>query len=290
MNLTNAGTEKLKLLTSAAGDIDVVCHYTDAASSTLVPSGAGTQGATITTATTTDILATPGASTTRALTFMSIRNVDASVLNDVTVVYDKNGTDFEVHKETLSPGECLEWSQELGFFKLAAGAIGFGELLMRVLDADATGQNVNTAQPWFPSQGGVALEAGVSYLFDGAMVLNRSAGATSHTTGMSFGGTATLTNINWIAHCREGDVQTLADSDMISAQSAANLQIKGTSTSTTEAIGVIVTGVVRINAGGTFIPQFTYSAAPGGAPSIKAGTYFNLRKLGVAFASKGTWT
>jgi len=290
MNLTNAATDKLELITSAAGNIDVVADFTEAASATLVPSAADVQHANIATAATTEICATPGANKTRALTFLSVRNRHASVVNDVTVVFNRGGTQRERHKETLQPGECLQWAQELGFFKLAAAASGFGDVFMRVLDADATGQNVATAQPWFPALGAVAVEAGVTYELEGKLVLTRAAGTTSHTTGIGFGGTATLTYIDWVAQCREGDVQTLADSDMISAQSAANLQVKAASISATEAIGVTVRGVVKINAAGTLIPQFTYSAAPGGAPTVEAGSFFKLTKLGAAFASKGSWT
>jgi hypothetical protein len=49
-------------------------------------------------------------------------------------------------------------------------------------------------------------------------------------------------------------------------------------------------GIVRINAAGTFIPQFQYSAAPGGAPTIQQNTFFMLRKLGSGSATtQGTW-
>jgi hypothetical protein len=288
--LTNAATDKLQLITSAAGNVDVVVAFVDAASSTLVPSGSGTQVTNITTAATTDILATPAASTTRAVEFISIRNKHASIVNDVTVVHDKAGTDTEIHKETLQPGEMLEYESGLGWFKLAAAATGFGDVLMRALIADQTGGNVSTAQNWFPTLGAVAVEAGVNYKMEGLLHTVRAAGATSHTTGLLFGGTATITAIQW--HCA---VNT-ADSDANIAQNrtagevATNTTVKAASTSTTEAFTMRLNGIVEINAAGTFIPQFIYSAAPGGAPTIERGTYFKLTKLGAAFQSKGTWT
>ena len=76
---------------------------------------------------------------------------------------------------------------------------------LRSLAADATGQNVNTAQPWFPSTGAVVLQAATSYLFSGRFWSTRAAGATSHTTGIGFGGTATLTDITWWGLAKEGE-------------------------------------------------------------------------------------
>jgi hypothetical protein len=53
----------------------------------------------------------------------------------------------------------------------------------------------------------------------------------------------------------------------------------------------VVKGVVSINAGGTFIPQYTLSAAPGGAYSTAAGSYIRINPLSASGAntSVGTW-
>jgi hypothetical protein len=54
---------------------------------------------------------------------------------------------------------------------------------------------------------------------------------------------------------------------------------------------VKVEGTVRISTTGTFIPQFTYSAAPGVAPLIGIGTYFRMRPLGTNAATfVGNWS
>lgn len=160
--------------------------------------------------------------------------------------------------------------------------------LYKILTSDNTGTNGNSAQPWFPTSGGVTLEAGATYLFEGQIHITRSAGSTSHTTGFSFGGTATITTIQGHHGAKEGDAATFADMDRCVFTSASNLQVKGASTSTTEVIVGVTRGFVVINAGGTFIPQFTYSAAPGGAPTIKAGTFFMLHKLPAS--TSGTWS
>lgn len=164
-------------------------------------------------------------------------------------------------------------------------------VLFRCLTADASGSNVNTAQPWFPTNGAVAVRASTSYIFRGRFWSTRAAGSTSHTTGISFGGTATLTDITWWGLCKEGDTAAIADADLVVANTAANTNVKAASTSTTENILLWVEGIVRVNGAGTFIPQFTYSAAPGGAPSIKEGTMFLLYPAGSnTVDTLGTWT
>ncbi len=79
-----------------------------------------------------------------------------------------------------------------------------GDEIFKILTGDDTGANSNTAQPWLPTAGGVAVEAGTLYWFEGHLHLSRSAGNTSHTTSILFGGTATLTFITGIAECKEG--------------------------------------------------------------------------------------
>lgn len=287
MIILAATTDKLRLITSAACDVDVHVSYEDR-NAAGANASAGRQNTTITTATTTDILSAPGSGIVRRAKTIIIRNTHASTSVDVTVVFDQNGTDFGLHKVTLRAGEALEYVEGVGFYLLATNIV---TPLIKVLSADDTGQNVNTAQPWFPTAGAVTVAADTTYLMTGALHTTRAAGSTSHTTGIGFGGTATLTSLKWWGQAGEGDVATLNDSDLIVAENATNLQIKAASTSTTEVIKFTLGGIVRVNAAGTLIPQFTYSSAPGGAPTIKANSYFRLDYLGTgSFASNGTWS
>lgn len=163
--------------------------------------------------------------------------------------------------------------------------------LFKILAADDTaGQNVNTAQPWFPTAGAVSVAANTTYTFEGQLWTTRSAGASSHTTGVSFGGTATLTDIFYFAQCKTGDANDLQTISGFEGNSASTLVVKAASTSTTENVLIRVRGEVRINAAGTFIPQFIYSAAPGGAPTVKNGTFFMMSPKGSgSVTTQGTW-
>ena len=155
--------------------------------------------------------------------------------------------------------------------------------LYKVIAAVA-GQNIGTVQPWFPSAGAVSVQAGVTYDFEGYLYLSRAAGATSHTTGLSFGGTATLTSIAGIVEAGTGDAAALVAADTVPFLGATNFTVKAASTSTTEQAWYKVKGTVVINAAGTFIPQFTYSAIPGGVPTITASF-----KLTPRANPLGTW-
>ena len=146
------------------------------------------------------------------------------------------------------------------------------------LTADATGTNVATAQPWFPSAGGVTLAAG-SYLFRGVLRTSRADGFVSHTTGVSFGGTAAITGIDYLGKGKKNDTNALADLQGFFGSAATTLVLKSSSNSPTEQTVIEVDGVVIIGTAGTFIPQFIYSAAPGGAPTIARGTFFTLRPI-----------
>lgn len=158
------------------------------------------------------------------------------------------------------------------------------------LDADATGSNVNTAQPLFPTLGSLTIPINVSFEFECEFVITRAAGTTSHTTTFGFGGTATIGSARYFVDvCNPSSnaltaVQRLYSTGTPPVITAAN-------TSATEIIMASVRGIIRTTGGGTLIPQFQYSAAPGGAPTIVANSFFRVRPLGAyALARVGNWS
>lgn len=104
-------TDKFQLVTSAAVNTDVHATYMDYSGGTATT---GRQNTAITTATTTDIVNVPGASTTRNVKYISIRNKGASS-QTVTVLFDQNGTDYEVISVALQPGSTLQYTDTGGW-------------------------------------------------------------------------------------------------------------------------------------------------------------------------------
>jgi hypothetical protein len=289
-------TLSLQVVTSAAGDIDITAPYMDASGSPLATTGGGVGKANATTATTTTLIAAPSSGVLRSIREVSIYNAHASVSNTITVQLFDGTNPYIQEKVVLAPGEKLDHIEGMGWMPINADGSfkqATGRLLFKALAADDTGgQNVLTAQPWFPTAGGVLLAGATTYKMEGRIINTRAAGAGSHTTSLLFGGTATLTSIDYDITWRTGDANAAAATNgPLRATSAAAVAFKAASTATTEDIDAEIEGIVRVNAGGTFIPQFQYNTTvPGGAPTAKRGQRFLMWPIGDNNAvSQGTW-
>lgn len=148
--------------------------------------------------------------------------------------------------------------------------------------------NVATAQSLF----GVGLTVAGATTYEMEIVFGvGTTGATSNSLGMSFLGTATLTGIGYMcdttnqatSHATQGAVSR------VYVQTAANTLIAAAVAAATFR-NCTVKGLVRVNASGTFIPNITYSAAPGAAPVVTADSYIKMTPLGPNTAlSIGAW-
>jgi hypothetical protein len=165
------------------------------------------------------------------------------------------------------------------------------------LNSNLVGANVNTAQSVFGV--GVTLSAGTVYAFEAVYGLSKSAGATAHNLGFGFGGTATVNNILYetvgsfiLSANLSGTLRTDASYPIGSvANSTANTNVYTSAAGAALSWVYIIRGTISINTGGTLIPQYTLSAAPGGAYSTVAGSYFSIYPIGASGAntSVGTW-
>ena len=161
------------------------------------------------------------------------------------------------------------------------------------LNTAVVGSNATGAQSLLGV--GVTLAASKIYEFEMVYNLAKTAGATSHTISLGFGGTATLNNIGYQIF--------YADLSAFVNTSGNNAQFNFIQTATATALTGNITranayeygfvkGIVSINGGGTFIPQYTLSAAPGGAYTTQIGSYFKISQLAASGANVniGTWS
>jgi hypothetical protein len=161
------------------------------------------------------------------------------------------------------------------------------------LNADLVGANVTTAQSIFGV--GVTLSASTVYEFEIVFALSKTVGATSHQVGFGFAGTATLNNIVYLANgLGSGTVSSgISNGSMIGSfvTTATNTNTNFGASNASTFIAPYIKGTVSINAGGTFIPQYTLSAAPGGAYSTVAGSYIRINPLSASGSATnvGTW-
>lgn len=160
-----------------------------------------------------------------------------------------------------------------------------------VLSADRTGNNDANAQAVFGAGSDeLTLAADTTYEFEARYTMARTAGTTSHTTSVLFGGTAVLASLRYVAEASNPSGTALGAISRVRGTSAAETVITAANVSATEEVTVTLRGFIRVTTGGTLIPQFKYSAAPGGAPTIVAGSFFRARALGNAsFESRGGW-
>jgi hypothetical protein len=160
------------------------------------------------------------------------------------------------------------------------------------VNASIAGANATGAQSVFGVS--VSLSASTVYAFEAAYYMNKTAGATSHTVGFSFGGTATINSIYWNALGIDTTgalpFRTAAQ-QMVISNSLANIVWSGAIANSAANFVANVKGTISINGGGTFTPQYTLSAAPGGAYSAMPGSYFLIYPIGASGSNVnvGTW-
>jgi hypothetical protein len=162
------------------------------------------------------------------------------------------------------------------------------------LNADYVGSNASGAQSLFGV--GVTLSASTVYEFELVFGISKSAGTTSHNFGYNFGGTATLNNIGFLVlgAAQSSGFAPLSGSATMTGQwstTAANTNTVSGITSAAFYHLTTIKGTVSVNAGGTFIPNYQCSSAPGGAYSTVAGSYIRINPLSASGAATnvGTW-
>lgn len=182
----------------------------------------------------------------------------------------------------------------VGRWRLVASSAGGGgggggtapERFVRVLAANATGVNGTGTQPWFPTDGAVALTADKAYLVRGVLLL--STGSTSHQVRVLMGGTATYTAAQSVIGVKRASGNAGTTSQMAWRSDSGLITV--TAGNTTAGAVLNYTIILRVTGAGTFIPQFQLSAAPGSV-TIAAGTFIEIDELGdAAFDRVGTWS
>jgi hypothetical protein len=156
--------------------------------------------------------------------------------------------------------------------------------------ADFTLANSANAQsPFEAARDVITLPAGTTYEFELLLQIT-GMGGTTRTTALEFdSGTCTLTSISYHAEIYTGAANTITTTFGTIHAVAATAQVIN-ATVTTAAATIKAKGIVRISAGGTFIPQIKFSADPTGTILCKKDSYFKLTPLGTnAVGSCGNW-
>ena len=179
----------------------------------------------------------------------------------------------------------MEYNGKAFFTTPVSGRGVSPSIMFSSVQADFTLIDGNTAQNAFPiPQDTITLPAATTYFFDGQYAIN--SGTTTHITSMGFTGTATITactftTISVPMSAPSGTAVRAQDMNYFSGVTGGNFNATNTS-----AFNVVnFEGMVRILAAGTFIPQITFSAAPGGTNLMKVGSYIRLYPVGAGTAT-----
>jgi len=198
---------------------------------------------------------------------------------------------------TSATAGAVEYDGKVIYSTPAGRGVSPSMMLYR-LNSAVVGSNVTTAQSVFGV--GVTLASSTVYSFEALYTLAKTTGSgTSVSIGFSFGGTATLNNI---LHCGTGVATSTTSTTVPLQDNSPESYISNTASNQTAiaafanaatTISYLIRGTVSVNSGGTFIPQYTQSAAPAGygAFSTFAGSYFAIWPIGASGAnvSVGPW-
>lgn len=181
----------------------------------------------------------------------------------------------------------MEYDGKVQTFTTQAGNRGIipNEMFFR-LDADLVGADSTAVQNIFGV--GITLQSNTIYEFCLSGALVKTVGAVAASITVSFGGTHTRNNISWnIQNLYSGVAYpTSAQSGgLISGTNLNSIAITSSASSALISVPFFIQGTVSVNAGGTFIPQYLLSAAPGGAYSTKLGSHIKIKPIGVSGAN-----
>lgn len=152
----------------------------------------------------------------------------------------------------------------------------------------ALSNSATTAQNIFPAANDVlTVNGNTTYRFSGQIGLNT--GAVSHVTSFGLGGTATLFSIEYRSISTSSAAGALATPQVQRVLTNAATAMVAASTAVTT--NILVQGLIRVNAGGTIIPQITFSAGPTGTCEVRINSFIEFWAMGTGtVASVGPWT
>ena len=120
MLLLTSVSDKIQLVTAQNYAVGVHASWVDLASGNVTPGRANTE---VSTATTTDIVAAPSASTYRNLKTLFVKSNEVLASQSVSIQHTDGTTSIELYSDVLGANECIQYTEETGFVKVG-GSIG----------------------------------------------------------------------------------------------------------------------------------------------------------------------
>jgi hypothetical protein len=272
MILLTGTSDVLRVVTSSTANIDVVAGFADYATGTVTP---GRSLTTIASATTTTIVAAPGASIQRTIRFLSIRNRHASTANTVTLQLFDGTTAFQIHNIVLAAGEALVYDEAAGFLYLSALGLpkaaesangsqaAVNALNIVVLSANVVNSNATANTMQDVTGLSFAVTAGEGYKFRFMIPYNSAAGTTG--SRWSINGPASPTGLAY------GSQYSLTVTSNTYNTGLSTYDQPATANATSLATGniAIIEGFINPSANGTVIARFASEISSSAITAIR---------------------
>lgn len=277
-------SDKLRIKTDAGANVDVHAWWTDFSSGSIA---IGRLNTPISTATTTDVVASPGSGVERHVKTVSVRNKDTSKACAITVIHTDGTTAVELMRVNLSPGFALEFAEDEGWIvtdqygmqqvavDLVFAAQTTGDTRFFVLDKDVV-NNCASADRMLSIPGlEFPVEAGTHTYFFRAVIIYTAAATTTGARFSIFGDAVWTTLMyQWEASLTTTSKTNGEGFTGYDSPSAAN-----GSSAATGANFAIVEGFVVGTLQNATINVRVGSEVANSAITVKAGSFVHLQKM-----------
>lgn len=252
-------SDKLQIVTSAAVALEVHASWVDNASGSITPGRTNTE---ITTATTTDVVASPASSTQRNVKTLMVRNAHASTATDVTVRHTDGTTVVDVFKCSLPAGYMFQYDDDKGFTVIDGNGRALGNttntqpatvntLNTVVLSSDVTNNN-GTANT-IADVTGLSFSVNSSETYWFRFVIDYTAAATTTGSRWSVSGPGSPTRLSYWSQYSLTTTSITTNTGLTAYDTPASSN--ATSAATAGNIAVIE-GYITPSSNGTLIARF----------------------------------
>jgi len=292
--LLTSTSDKVQIVTTTTANIDVHASFADVSGTTVTLGRLNTK---INTATTTDVVASPAASTSRNVKTLQIANVHASASNVVTIQHTDGTNVVQIESVTLLAGERIAYREGIGTRLIDASGmektnvpINIGQYLTATLLADVSNSTTTAAKIT-----GMDTPCGAgTWLFEYFLRYQSSATTTGVKLGVNHTGTVTAfmyQRQESVADTTATATQTaIADQDIVTTTGGLAeiwAQRAKSTTAPTITAGVdtinadqfaVITGLMIVTVSGNL--ELYHASETAASTTVKAGSILRLTKSG----------
>jgi hypothetical protein len=266
--ILSATSENVSVVTDSTANLDIVTSFVDRNQSTGLVGLAQNQLTAITTAGSTVIVSAPPSATSRNIKEIHIRNKHTFSNNMVTVQLYANSVRYSLWRLNLLPGECLQYVDRIGFFKLP-NITRFERTMVTAAD-----QSFGTAATFADITGLTCpLLSGRTYCFMAHIVHLANATTTGAFFAVNIGATPTFLQVAAIDMVSAG-IQNVTKSG--GATQGLDAAIITQTTGAVAMVPALISGTIVPSADGTFAMRASSEVTVANGLVTKGGSWLRV--------------